>query len=240
MNLIVDIGNSSVKAAIFNGEQIVLRKYLENDVTSHLAELSTDFEIGACAYSSVGQPNRELIGYLHQLFPHILEVTGTTPTPLICDYLTPQTLGADRLAAAVGANECCLGHALMIIDVGTCITYDFVSADHHYLGGNISLGLGMRLRALHEQTALLPLVSANGELLTYGQNTETAIRAGVINGIENEIEGYVRKFNREYPDNRIFITGGNSFRFLQDYEIIRNDALVEIGLNKILNYNILR
>ena len=240
MNLIVDIGNSSVKAAVFNGEQIVLRKYLEDDISSCLAELSTDYEIGACAYSSVGKPRPELIGYLHQFSPFTLQVTGTTPTPLICDYQTPQTLGADRLAAAVGANECCPGKALLIIDVGTCITYDFVSAEGHYLGGNISLGLGMRLRALHEQTALLPLVSANGEMLAYGQNTETAIRAGVLNGIEHEIEGYVRTFCQEHADNLIFITGGNSFRFLQDFEIIRNDALVEIGLNKILNYNILR
>lgn len=239
MNLIVDIGNSSVKAAVFNGEQIVLRKYLENDVTSYLAEICADYEIDACAYSTVGKPRPDIISALQSISPVTVQVTGTTSTPLICDYLTPETLGADRLAAAVGAQDCCPGHALLIIDVGTCITYDFVSADGHYLGGNISLGLGMRLRALHEQTALLPLVSANGELLPYGQNTETAIRAGVINGIENEIEGYIRKFCDKETDARIFITGGNSFRFLQDFEVIRNEALVEIGLNKILNYNIL-
>ena len=240
MNLIVDIGNSSVKAAIFNGEQIVLRKYLENDVTSCLAEINADYEIGACAYSTVGQPRPELISCLHEVCPSVVQVTGTTPTPLICDYLTPQTLGPDRLAAAVGAHDCCPGHDLLIIDVGTCITYDVVSRDAHYIGGNISLGLGMRLRALHDQTALLPLVKANGELLPYGQNTETAIRAGVLNGIEHEIEGYIRSFCSAHPDPKIFITGGNSFRFLQDFEIIRNDALVEIGLNKILNYNLYR
>ena len=158
MNLIVDIGNSSVKAAVFNGEHIILRKYLENDVTRCLAEINTEYEIGACAYSSVGAPRPDIIDFLGEHYPHTLKVTGTTPTPLICDYLTPHTLGADRLAAAVGANDCCPGHDLLIIDVGTCITYDFVSADAHYLGGNISLGLGMRLRALHEQTALLPTI----------------------------------------------------------------------------------
>lgn len=239
MNLIVDIGNSSVKAAVFNGEQLVLHKYLENDITSYLAEIFADYEIDACAYSTVGKPRPDLICALQSLSPVTIQVTGTTKTPLICDYLTPETLGADRLAAAVGAQDCCPGHALLIIDVGTCITYDYVSADRHYLGGNISLGLGMRLRALHEQTALLPLVSANGELLPYGMNTDTAIRSGVINGIEHEIEGYIRKFRDKEPDSRIFITGGNSFRFLQDLEVIRNEALVEIGLNKILNYNIL-
>lgn len=237
MNLIVDIGNSSVKAAVFNGEQIVLRKYLEDNVTGSLAEIYADYEINACAYSSVGKPRPDIIETLYTAIPDTLQVTGTTPTPLICDYLTPETLGADRLAAAVGAFDCYPGHALLIIDVGTCITYDFVSADAHYLGGNISLGLGMRLRSLHEQTALLPLVQANGELPPYGVNTETAIRAGVINGIENEIEGYIRNFCREQKNPKIFITGGNSFRFLQNFEIIRNEALVETGLNTILNYN---
>ena len=154
----------------------------------------------------------------------------------MCDYASPETLGADRLAAAVGAAYCCKGHDLLIVDAGTCITYDYVSAEGHYLGGNISPGLGMRLRALHEQTARLPLVNADGEIERIGSNTINAIRAGVLQGVDYEITGYIRTMMRRKPDARIFLTGGNGYRFAQETEVERNDALVEIGLNCILQY----
>lgn len=236
MKLTVDIGNSSAKAAVFDGDNIVWRQRLETDFAAQLAELTEGLEIDACAFSSVGTRPRVTADRLRLFAPHVLEVTGMTPTPLVCDYRTPETLGADRLAAAVGAAHCCPAKPLLIIDAGTCITYDFVSADGHYLGGNISPGLGMRLRVLHEQTAGLPLVEAKGETPWAGSDTETAIRAGVIRGMDYEIKGYIRIFKDAHPDGSVFVTGGNGHRFAQELEVERNDALVEIGLNRILEY----
>lgn len=234
MNLIVDIGNSSAKAAVFNGEEMITRRRLSADIIDSIAMIAADFDIDACAFSSVGKPRPDVADAIKHLVPNALHVTGCTPTPLICDYLTPDTLGADRLAAAVGAAHLFADCPLLIIDAGTCITYDFVSRDGHYLGGNISPGLGMRLRALHEQTARLPLVNAEGEVNPIAQNTQSAIRTGVIQGMDYEIRGYIRHTMQQHPDARIFLTGGNGYRFAQEAEVERNDALVEIGLNCIL------
>lgn len=236
MNLIVDIGNSSAKAAVFDGDNMVMRKRLGDDLANNIAMIADVYKIDACAFSSVGRPRPEVADAIRQLVPFTVQVTGCTPTPLVCDYASPETLGADRLAAAVGAAYCCKGHDLLIVDAGTCITYDYVSAEGHYLGGNISPGLGMRLRALHEQTARLPLVNADGEIERIGSNTINAIRAGVLQGMDYEITGYIRTMMRRKPDARIFLTGGNGYRFAQETEVERNDALVEIGLNCILQY----
>lgn len=237
MNLIVDIGNSTAKVAVFDGDKIRTHKRLKGDYAAELAALFETFPITDCAYASVGEPHPEVEALLRERVPHTLHVTGETPTPLICDYRTPATLGADRLAAAVGAAMLCPGAPLIVVDAGTCITYDYVTADSHYRGGNISPGLGMRLRALHDQTARLPMVSAEGEVPGVGYDTETAIRTGVIDGMESEIKGFIRMFLHRNPGGRIFITGGNGYRFATEVEAERSDALVEIGLNRILTFN---
>lgn len=238
MNLIVDIGNSSIKVALFEADQLRWNERVDYALVSELQRIASDFEIEACAWSSVGQRDTQIDETLHKLFPYVLEINGTTPTPLVCDYETPSTLGADRLAAAVGAFASQPNVPLLIIDAGTCITYDYVSAEGHYLGGNISPGLGIRLRALHDQTARLPLVSSEGELPLIGTHTHAAIRAGVVWGMEYEIEGYIRAFQQQHADARIFLTGGNGHRFAQKLPVERNDLLVETGLNQILLYNL--
>ena len=237
MNLIVDIGNSSVKAAVFDGETMVQRKRLTHDVADNLAMLAEDYTIDACAFASVGTPMPDVADVLRHLVPDTLYVTGLTPTPLVCDYHSPETLGADRLAVAVAAAAIAPGCNIMVVDAGTCITYEYISAEGHYLGGNISPGLGMRLHSLHEQTALLPLVHSLGQQPDCGYDTATAIRSGVLMGLEYEIEGYIRSFHRAHPDGRVFVTGGNGYRFAGELEVDRNDALVETGLNRILLYN---
>ncbi len=238
MNLIVDIGNSSVKVALFNGDEMRLRERLREDATTQLARMVQGLDIDACAYSVVGNAGHDVEALLHKISKTTpLYVKGTTPTPLINDYDTPATLGADRLAAAVGASQLCPGCNLLVIDVGTCITYDYVSESGHYLGGDISPGLGMRMRALHQQTARLPLVASTGETPSIGTTTETAIRAGVIQGIDFEICGYIQSMKSTHNNTHIFLTGGNSYRFAKGFEVERSDALVETGLNCILQHH---
>lgn len=237
MNLIVDIGNSSAKASLFDGTAMVVRKRLGDDIAAQLDDLTRDANLNACAYSVVGVANPAIIQKLNRIAPRTLRVEGQTPTPLTNDYRTPTTLGPDRLAAAVGAATIHPHKPLLIIDAGTCLTYDFVTREGHYLGGNISPGLGMRLRALHEQTALLPLVSAEGPWPQPGRDTETAIRSGVMHGMLYEMRGYVEDFLHDVSDGHIFLTGGNAFRFdLPQAE--HSETLVETGLNRILLYNI--
>lgn len=239
MNIIIDIGNSSAKAAVFDGDDMLFRKHLDTNLVDSIAKITTEYPIDAGAFSSVGTTPTDFEQNLRKIVPHCLHIKGTTPTPLICDYKSALTLGADRLASAVGASRCCPHKPLLIIDAGTCITYDYVSPDSHYLGGNISPGIGMRLRALHNQTACLPLVEAEGICpeTGIGNDTETAIRLGVIAGIEHEINGYIRNFRQKNPNAHVFLTGGNGYRFGREPEIEHNNALVEIGLNCILQYN---
>lgn len=236
MNLIVDIGNSSVKVAVFNGERLMYRTRLTAPYSQTLRTIAAEWRVAHCAYASVGTLPREITATLAETDPRPLCVTGLTPTPLQMGYASPQTLGADRLAAAVGAAHLHPHTPLLIIDVGTCITLDRVTAAGVYLGGNISPGIGMRLRALHAQTARLPLVTSDGDLREWGTDTETAIRAGAIRGADLEVQGYISRFLSDQPDGRVFLTGGNAYRLARHTAAERCEALVEIGLNRILEH----
>ena len=128
----------------------------------------------------------------------------------------PSTYGADRWAADIGAISQDTDHTLLIIDAGTCITYDLFSADGALLGGAISPGVQLRLNAMHEHTALLPQIEAEPEAQLLGNDTRTHMLSAAVNGTRFEIEGYIREFVREYPDLHVFITGGNTFEFSAD------------------------
>ena len=131
------------------------------------------------------------------------------------------------------------GGELLVIDSGTCITYDFLDAENHYQGGNIAPGLRLRLMAMHEHTALLPLIDGDGEAPELGYDTATALRSGVVWGIKYEIEGYIRRFRRKYPHVSVFLTGGDikKLRISTKSSIFADDFLVPRGLNQILDYN---
>lgn len=163
-------------------------------------------------------------------------MSSDTPIPLKIKYRTPHTLGSDRLAAAIGAQGEAPGRNILVIDAGSAITIDFVDADGHFWGGNISPGVKMRLTALHQQTSRLPLISKEGETPTLGYDTETAIRSGVIRGICHEIDGYIYEFREKYPDVLVFLTGGDEKTLIGNIKnrIFADKFLVAKGLNRIL------
>ena len=169
----------------------------------------------------------------------MLRFSSDTPVPISNRYRTPETLGSDRLAAVIGASSLRPGKNLLIIDAGTCITYEVIDARGNYWGGNIAPGMQMRLKALHEFTARLPLVEAEGEVPGMGYNTETAIRSGVLRGMKYEIEGYIKSMRSKFPHLEVFLTGGNRINF--DTNIINliftDKYIVPRGLNRILDYN---
>jgi len=182
--------------------------------------------------------SKEAEANLRLLSCPVIRFNSETPIPIRNNYRTPHTLGSDRLAAAVAAWSQHPGHNLLIIDAGSCITFDFVSSDGTYFGGNISPGIHARLRAIDEYFPRLPLVETNGPIPDIGYDTETAIRSGVIVGMQHEIEGYIQHFRAKYPDLLVFLTGGDDINFANTIKnaIFADHFLVPRGLNRILNH----
>lgn len=240
MNLIIDIGNTCVKLVCFDDENVKEELRTEKDDTGALKRFCLKYDFKRGIYSSVSDMSKDYSETLATLpFPVIEFRSGITPIPIENKYKSPLTLGADRLAAAVGANYLNPNRDILIIDIGTCVTFDFVTASGEYLGGNISPGPTMRLKALNRYTSRLPLVDRAGEVLDYGTDTETAIRSGVLNGIKYEIEGYIHFFLAKYPQLFVYLTGGVhlNLHFSEKIVTFADDYIVPKGLNRILDYN---
>lgn len=239
MNLIIDIGNSVAKIAIFDKEKLVEVFRGSNHSLDCLPMFCHKYSIQKGVIASVITLSNTIRKQLEALPFPVIELSYQTPVPITNLYESPQTLGMDRLAAAVAANYLKPGHDVLVIDAGTCITYDFIDKDGNYHGGNISPGMRMRFKALNIFTDKLPKVSPKGEKPMYGQTTETAIRSGVIHGIEFEMSGYIRQLQKNYPELLVFLTGGDDFSFDTKLKsvIFADRFLVLKGLNRILEYN---
>lgn len=240
INLVIDIGNTRTKLALFNQHDLMFSVPIEQLNVNHLQMLKDEhIQLNQAILSSVKPVDEELIRFLSQNFQLFIELDHHTPLPIENLYETPETLGKDRIAAAVGANELFPGQNILIIDAGTAITYDVVSEKNEFLGGNISPGLQMRFKALNQFTGKLPLINYSDDFQLIGTNTEEAIRAGVQNGILYEIERTIETFNRNYENLQIVMTGGDSIFFDKklNYSIFVHFNLTLIGLNRILEHN---
>lgn len=239
MNLCIDQGNTRTKIALFKKNMLVSQSQIdENDFTAWDA-IFTQNKIENCIISSVRNTEQRLIDFLKKRCANLIQFSHHTALPITNCYQTPETLGKDRLAAVIGAWTIHQSESILVIDAGTAITYDFITSEGKYLGGNIAPGLKMRFKALHEYTQKLPLIEAEGTHPLLGKNTEEAIRSGVINGMIYEIEGYILKLKEEHPKLIIFFTGGDTFFFENKLKntIFANQNLVFIGLNRIINHN---
>ncbi|MDO5489350.1 MAG: type III pantothenate kinase [Bacteroidaceae bacterium] len=239
MKLIIDIGNTVAKLVAFDGDEPVEEIRTCNDSLSALGAFATKYAFTHGIVGTVKGLTAEAEEQLRSLKIPILRFSPQTPVPITNRYKSPGTLGADRLAAAVGASSLKPGKDLLIIDAGTCVTYEVIDAKGNYWGGNIAPGMQMRLRSLNEFTAKLPLVSAEGDVPGMGYDTETAIRSGVLRGMKYEIEGYIRSMRRKYPHLLVFLTGGDKINFDTTIKsiIFADKFIVPRGLNKILDYN---
>lgn len=205
------------------------------------------YDISDSIISSVVNIEAAVVNTLHRRSQHFVLFDHNTPVPIVNRYDTPQTLGQDRLAAAVGAKSLCPDENLLIIDAGSAVTYDFVSDKGEYMGGNIAPGLKMRFTMLQRMTKKLPLVEVEeNELIPlFGKNTRDAIAAGVIRGIAYEVKGYMRTLSEKVPHFQTFLTGGNAPYILNNVRTSRTEKrdirveknLVLIGLNTILIFN---
>lgn len=241
VNLIIDIGNTAAKLAIFDAGQLVEVVHTDNLTLAGLAPLVGRYgnAIVSAVVSTVIDLSSEASARLSRLPFACLHIDSSTALPVTNLYETPATLGNDRIAAVVGANAQAPGRDILVIDSGTCITYDFVDAGGHFVGGNISPGIAMRFRALNTFTSRLPLVEARGRMPDTGKDTDTAIRLGVMRGVEYEVNGYVSAYAAKYPGLLVFLTGGDAFSFevQSKSEIFADKFLVLKGLNRILEYN---
>lgn len=235
MILTLDIGNTRAKLTLFSAGEVVRHEAFAHAQTVDALRtwLTETPAITALHWCSVGPELPELETALRGLEIPVRRLLPTLPPADIrVEYHTPETLGADRLAAVLGARSLRPNENLLVVDAGTCITYDFLTADGRYLGGNISPGLEMRLDAMHHFTARLPRIATEGDVPAIGVSTETALRSGATLGIVHEIEGYCRQFQAEYGEVCVFLTGGNRFSFLISSEIrtFADDFLVARGL----------
>lgn len=240
MNLIIEQGNTSSKVAVYNKwhlEASFVFKHFDVQVVSTLFD---KYPLTRGIFSTVIDTDDEVIAYLKSKLAHFVCLDETVPLPITVQYRTPKTLGRDRLAAVVGANFLQPGKDLLVIDAGTAITYELVEASGTFMGGNISPGLTTRFRALNQFTKKLPLVVEQEEIPLIGTDTETAILAGVVNGIVYEMDGYIEMLRLKYPNLLVFLTGGHSFYFERRLKnsIFADINLVLTGLNRILEYNV--
>jgi len=235
MNLVIDIGNTLIKLAIFNGNELI-ESITEEEINEKTIDaLIQKHNIKNGIFSSVGAANESLLKKYN-----FLQLTHLTPLPLAINYKTPETLGLDRIAAVVGAKTIYGNTDTLVMDLGTCITYDFLNAKNEYLGGSIAPGFKMRFKALNHFTEKLPLVNFNkAALKLIGNTTESSIISGVYNGMKNEILGTINNYILQYPTLKIVVTGGdiNLFDLEPKNRIFADEFLVQKGLNEILNYN---
>ncbi|WP_321330676.1 type III pantothenate kinase [uncultured Bacteroides sp.] len=239
MNLIIDIGNTIAKVALFDGDSMVDVFFDSNDSLDCLGKVATQYSIERGIIATVIDLNEKVLQRLHELSIPLHWLDARTPLPIVNLYESSDTLGYDRIAAVVAANQQFPDKDILVIDAGTALTYEFIDSNGRYHGGNISPGMQMRFKALHQFTGKLPLVQSTGRLPFMGKDTETAIRSGVLQGIEYEILGYITVLKHKYPELLVFLTGGDHFSFDTKLKsiIFVDRFLVLKGLNRILNYN---
>lgn len=240
IRLTIDCGNTATKAVVWDGDSPLSEELFPDFSRTEICSLVDRYHPDSAIVCSVRDSGCRLVSLLREIMPEgsrVVKLSSSTPLPIKIGYLSPKTLGVDRIAAAVGAWTLCPGQQVLIADIGTAATYDVLSADGCFIGGNISPGVGMRLRALNRFTARLPLIDSKGDTPTFGRTTETALRAGAINGVVAELIFYHSQLGE---DARLIMTGGWSsdlIRFIPQLKPQIVPMLVCIGLNRILSYN---
>lgn len=240
MNLVIDIGTSFIKIAIFRKSEMLFKESVPEISPEYISLIINNFTgIQQSILSSVRKRDHALLEYLNKNFRISVELSGKTPVPVKNLYGSPVTLGYDRLAAVVGANTIFPDTNVLVIDIGSAITVDFINNKNEFPGGNISPGLMMRFRALNEFTANLPLEYPHDNPEFMGSDTPGAIIAGVQNGITFELEGYIRRLSDREKDLKVIFTGGDAAFFAEkiNYQILVDPDLTLKGLNRILEYN---
>lgn len=242
MNLIIDIGNTTVKLGVFDDSgELVFKNAYSEFLLEEIFKTINDFkEIKNGIISTVKEVDHSLIASIESNLGNLILLDEKTPIPIINLYKSLETLGKDRIAAAAGANFYYPDKNVLIIDAGTALTIDFINRKKEFIGGIISPGLEMRFKALHHFTDKLPLLHPQDIDGITGKTTEEAIVLGIQNGIIYELDEYIQRYSSLYDDLITIITGGDAQFFTKRLKnhIVVNLNLVLTGLNRILDYNV--
>jgi len=240
LNLALDIGNTAVKAGIFEQDRLLETFRFNHFNYQRILHLVARYAVDHVIFSSVRRESFPAISRFSRHVKTLRELTPQTPLPINNLYETPETLGNDRLAAVIGGQALFPNHHLLVMDAGTALTIDFLHGSGSYLGGNISPGLTLRFESLHQATGRLPRLEPQKNVPPLGKNTREAIAAGVQHGIIYEMNQYINHFTEVYGSVKVLLTGGdcNFFDNKLNCPIFVEPNLVLMGLNKILKYNI--
>ncbi len=239
MNLIIDIGNTRTKVAVIKKNTILKKVTSDNqNIIKSIKKLRKTYLLKNCILSSVSKFDTSSFKDAFD-FEKIIELNQHTKIPFINKYDTPSTLGVDRIALASAAVTKYPNQNVLVIDAGTCITYDFINTNREYLGGAISPGIKIRYKSLHKFTANLPQLEQSSFKLI-GIDTESSIHSGILNGFIQEIEGIISQYRAKYQNLTVVLTGGDT-NFLAEKlksTIFANPNFLLEGLNSILIHNL--
>jgi len=240
MNLIIDIGNTTTKLAVFQRDKILITKVIPvASLVLEVDNLLKEFtEITQGLISSVGFLPADVLKTLENKLPLTILKSDSKLPYKVC-YETSETLGVDRLALMAAAVTQHPGKNVLVIDAGSCITYDFINAQQNYLGGAIAPGIQIRYKSLGDFTSKLPTLEKKVPENFIGNSTHACIHSGVINGVLHEIRGVVSTYQNKYPDLTIILTGGDADFLCKQLKIsifANSDFLLE-GLNFLLEFN---
>lgn len=237
LNICIDIGNTNAKMGIFRNDHLaeIRNNVPDRKIVDILKSMNPDNILIASVRKGIGKIIEKAKKIAHtQVLNHL------TPLPISINYKTPETLGVDRIAAAAGASFLHPNKNNLIVDIGTCITYDFIDAEGIYQGGGISPGVDMRLKAMHKFTSKLPVIASAGKVDLIGKSTKECMKSGAVLGTVAEIEGIISRYGQFFEDLNIIFCGGgaNFFESKIKGHIFAVPNLVLVGLNQILRNNL--
>jgi type III pantothenate kinase len=240
MNLIIDVGNTRVKVALFKGDSIFdTYQFAKSKIAKKIKDIVEKHDVTNGIISSVASISEKEFKKIEQLVP-LLRLNHESRVPFKNEYATPITLGVDRIALASASVFKFPNKNVLVIDAGTCITYDFIDKKGVYYGGAIAPGIEMRYKSLYTFTDKLPLLDVTDPKQLTGNSTEESIHSGIVNGILSEIEGVIDRYKEKNKELTVVLTGGDT-NFLAKRlknSIFANPNFLLEGLNNILNYNL--
>ena len=237
MNLIIDVGNTLIKLAVFNGNLLLSKKScVKNDFLEVFAAISEEYKsINDVIVSSVGDFSEEELSEIRKKY-NVVFLSHKDPVPFVNKYATPTTLGIDRIALMSSAAIQFPKKNVLVIDVGSCVTYDFLNSKNEYFGGAISPGIDLRFKSLHSFTDKLPLLKPKKVNSLIGDSTENSMQIGVLQGLVFEIEGFISSYKEKHKELTIILTGGGAHYLVDSLknDIFANSNFLLEGLNCIL------
>lgn len=239
MLLAIDVGNTRIKVAVFENDSLLWKDvFLKEEAEKKIKNIFEKFpKIENSVFSSVGKLEESVLKLLERN-SKLAVISAETPFPFENKYETPKTLGVDRMVLASGATILYPSQNRLVIDAGTCITYDFINAENQYLGGAISPGFRLRYESLHNYTAKLPLLTLEQPENFIGNSTKESIHSGVVLGVINEMEGFISRYREQYQHLTVILTGGDAEFLAENIKntIFANSNFLLESLNHLHTY----